>query len=1088
MRNASAEASNPDRGLDDLLALYLEETEAGRSPDRAAWLALYPEYAAELSAFFANLDHVGRIADPLRRDHLSPTLSFPTVATAPVEGGRVGYFGDYELIREIARGGMGVVFAARQVSLDRMLALKMITDGPGTSTDDLRRFRLETEAVAHLDHPHIVPIYEVGEHAGHRYYSMKLVDGGTLATEAPRLRGDLREAARVVATTARAIHYAHRRGILHRDLKPSNILFDRQGRPMVADFGLARRIDAAGDLTRTGSIVGTPAYMAPEQAEGRRESVTTAVDVYGLGAILYEVLTGRPPHRGDSTLETLRKVRDEEPERPTAIDPRLPRDLETICLKCLEKPPGRRYPSAEAVADDLDRWLAGLPIAARPTTLPERGLKWARRRPTAAALVATGIIAIAAAAFAVQQTRSVVRLDDQVREAEAKVTRRIESESLAESEGYLDKIKTAQKAWASNDIATAQRILDACPAATRQWEWSYLEGLIHSEIRTISGHSGMSCGVAFAPSSGVFCCPDERGGVAIWDDRSDRAITHIRGHDGFAYGVAFDREGKRLATAGSDGRVRLWDVSNGTLLHTLTGHGEWAAGVAFNRDASRLVSGGADRVVRVWNTATGAEVLALRGHTGAVLGVAFRPDGGQIASAGLDPVIRLWNAETGREERTLPADPEATRSLAYRPDGLRLASGGADRRVRIWDIGSGNEIRGFVAASGRVDGLAFSPDGTRLATGGLDRSVTIWEAATGRELASYRGHAAPVFSVAFSPDGSRLASSGQDATVKLWDATSPPEARLLQGGGRPIVGLMLSRDGSIAVASAENGVMTAWDVATGRQLWSSSGRGVISSPVAHPEGRLVLATGGDQVVRSWDLASGTEGVVVPRVGEPVASLAITPDGRSIITGGGEPITIVHELRGKGVPNPSAPRSVRIWDAATGREVRRMNGHVGSIHLVRVRPDGAQLASAGSDGTLRIWDLSTGREIHTLRGHNGAILDAAFSADSTLIASAGVDGRVRLWDVATGQERTVIAAHSGWATGVAFSPDGSRLASVGADGALRLWEASSGREVLTLLADTVRRTSVAFSPDGRRLAAGSGDGNLRVLSLPHPESR
>jgi serine/threonine-protein kinase len=381
-------ASEPT--LDRIIHAYLKALDEGRTPDRQELLDAHPALAPELREFFAAQDRVVPIAAPLRC--FAPAGAENVPLPEP--------FGDYEVIQEIGRGGMGVVYKARQFvgtgspRPHRIVALKMIRDWHHASTAEVRRFWLEAENVATLDHPHIVPVYEVGEHQGSPYFSMKFIEGGSLAHVPPQFARNQRGLAQLLATAARAVHHAHQRGILHRDLKPGNILLDAQGQPHVADFGLAKRLEPDAGLSHSGSIQGTPPYMAPEQATGQK-GLTTAVDVYGLGAILYELLTGRPPFRAATPLETLRLVIEQEPVRPRWLNPRVNRDLETICLKCLEKQPHKRYRSAEALADDLGRFTARKPITARRTGRVERAIMWVKRRPAIAALLLLVALAVA---------------------------------------------------------------------------------------------------------------------------------------------------------------------------------------------------------------------------------------------------------------------------------------------------------------------------------------------------------------------------------------------------------------------------------------------------------------------------------------------------------------------------------------------------------------------------------------------------------------------------------------------------------------------------------------------------------------------
>jgi hypothetical protein len=405
---------------DALIAAYLEAMQAGAPPDRAALLADHPELADELRAFFADLDGFAALAAPLRdvppgADALATPSPDATLADVPAAGRT---FGDYELLGEVARGAMGVVYRARQRSLNRTVAVKMILAGEFASPEEVGRFRREAESAAALDHPNIVPIYEVGEYDGHHFYSMKLMEGSLARHREPGSRITPKEAARLVAAAARAVHYAHQRGTLHRDLKPANILLDPDGQPQVADFGLAKRVAGGASATQPGAIVGTPAYMAPEQARGEK-GLTTAADVYGLGAVLYELLAGRPPFQAETVFDTLARVLHDEPVPPSRLAVGVPRDLETVCLMCLRKEPEKRYASAAELADDLVRYQRGEPIQARPAGRGERLVKWARRKPAVAGLAAALalVTAVSFGAVAVSSVRA-MREADNARAAE----------------------------------------------------------------------------------------------------------------------------------------------------------------------------------------------------------------------------------------------------------------------------------------------------------------------------------------------------------------------------------------------------------------------------------------------------------------------------------------------------------------------------------------------------------------------------------------------------------------------------------------------------------------------------------------------
>jgi WD40 repeat protein/serine/threonine protein kinase len=1164
--------------VEALVEEFLDRQQRGERPTIEEYATRHPELAEELRELLEAVSVV-RELKPSSRD---ATGSLDGAATETASGRPPELVGDYRILREIGRGGMGVVYEAEQESLGRRVALKVLHLPIACDGAALSRFRREARAAARLHHTNIVPVFEVGQEGAICYYAMQFIHGqgldaviddlrrfreyGTFAPavgqpappservrialsmltgefrlEAPALdegalgstlrfsgvtpgeppgsapvearapgpdgrearpasattsaalsgqtglsaidsnrRHYFRSVARIGHQVAEALTYAHDRGVIHRDIKPSNLLLDAAGVVWVTDFGLAKTHEEG--LTRTGDVLGTIRYMAPERFRGVCD---VRADIYALGLTLYELLVLHPAFESPDRLKLIEHVRHHEPARPRSIDPHIPRDLETIVLKAIEKDLGGRYPTAVALGEDLQRFVEDRPIRARRISPAERAWRWARRnRPVASLLVALALVFVGSfGGMAVLW----IRAENSAR-TEAQERRRAQEQAKIANDraqelrrqDYVSRVNLAYRECLDNNVAHAIELLDGCPQDLRGFEWQYVWRQCHPALWSVPEAQNVFA-VAFSPDGARLATGTTEigphgmsvpGDIVVREVATGRELWAWRNIPGGFTAVAFSPDGRFLAL-GNLSNLILREAATGEPIRTLEEPTIFRVmSIAFRPDGRRLIAGyGHYRptgtsygYAKLWDPATGQAIgERIPGQDGGVCGVAYSPDGGQVALTAMG-LVEIWDvAGPGPPKltRSLPGHEDFIYSVAFSRSGELMASASLDGTVKLWECGSWEQRRTLVGHAGGVLGVAFSPDSRSIASVGEDGSIKLWSVSSDRLLANLCGHAHLVACVAYSPNGLLLATGSNDRTVKLWAAT-PSTALEFRG-----------HEGPVTVVGFGAG------------------------------GRAVLTRGYEDFRQAvtWDSATGEPIPILPPQVDEASTTALSPDGRWLACAG------------------ALQRTIQLLELGRGGGSRLLEGHAPAISHLAFRPDGARLASADWDGTVKVWEVSTGRDLLTFRGHDSDIKALAWSTDGWRLATGvnerkdrpgeirvwdaqagtlllalrgdiqGITAmafhpngrqlvttgdRVKVWDLVRSREAQDLPGHTGRIHATVFSPDGRRLATAGDDRTIKLWDATTYQELFTLRGHTGAVRSVVFSPDGSQIVSGSRD--------------
>jgi WD40 repeat protein/tRNA A-37 threonylcarbamoyl transferase component Bud32 len=1124
--------SSDDRVV-EIIAACRERLERGEAFDPDELLREHPDLAGELRGVFAVMT---RLRPPVRK---------PGADAGREDGSPAGRtLGGYRLVREIGRGGQATVWLADDLRLPRRAALKVFAAGALSSPQALARFRREADAASRLSHPGICPVYEAGVDGETPYIAMRHLEGTTLAqcieaAQADTTRGGhasrmelpassasaqripaLSRVFLLVEKAARALHVAHEAGLVHRDVKPANIMVTTDSEPVLLDFGFARD-DDGHTLTVTGALVGTPAYMSPEQLAPQSSPLDRRTDVYSLGVTLYECLTLALPFEASTREALYCRILSGETRSARSLNREIPRDIEIVLAAAMEKDRERRYRTALDFADDLRRVREHEPIRARPVAAPVHLARWARRHPA----VSTGAgAAFGALALALAIT---VHFLDESRDEQRQTADALRH---ARALGLASMSKNEMPTNGMRGLLLAREAvrLEPSPFAFAQLR----EAVFHSlERAVLRGHTTVVNRAAFSPAGDRIVTASRDGTARIWN-LTGRQLAVLTGHGDAVQSAVFSPSGDRIVTASADRTARLWDLSGNELAVMV--HQAGLASAEFSPDGKCIVTAAADGTAQVWGM-DGSPLAALRGHTSLVNALSFSPKGDQILTASSDGTARIWDF-TGTQQAVLKVKGGGTTyAAAFSAQGDRIVTGSGDGSVRVWSS-AGEELAVLRGHEDGVTSVAFSPKGDMVVSSSEDHTARVWDP-SGRVLQILRGHGDAVFSASFSPSGDRILTGSQDGLARLFDLSGKLLLRLaghegqlrsvsfssrgdhvvtassdftgrvwdlaegeiaaLRGHEAPVTCARFCPDGERVLTGSEDGTARLWDVA-GNELAVMRGhdRRVETVDVS-PSDDLVLTGGRDGSARVWDFAGGAVAVLKGHRAR-ISTARFSPKGDLVLTAAWDGWAIlwdrswnrVAELkshagyrtpaaafspRGDRVVTGSWDRTASVWDLA-GKELAVLKGHRFPVACLAMSSDGGRIATGANDWSVRIWDLA-GRQLATTTGHAALVNSVAFSPRGDLVLSASNDQTAQISDL-TGRQVVLLHGHAGAINQACFSPDGDRVLTASADTTARIWNLA-GKELAVFTGHAGPLTSAEFSPKGDRIVTSSQDGTARV---------